>query len=143
VGGYYHPHYRSYYPYYGGYSSAYRYSYPGYYGYGATYGPGDLSALVPANPLPGSSVGVARFTVINPPESDSALSFSLGGQTYTLEPGSQKEFRVSQASIIEFDRGGAFGRARYTVGDGTYTFAPTDRGWELYHSQTAPGPPAP
>ena len=99
--------------------------------------------MAPANRLPGAGLGAARFTVINPPKSDSALSFSLGGQVYTLEPGSRKEFRLSPSPIIEFDRGGAFGWARYTVGDGTYTFTPTDRGWELYHSQTEPSPPAP
>jgi len=143
VGGHYYPYYHSYYPYYGGYSSAYRYYYPRSYGYGVTYGQGDLSAAVPANPLPGTGVGTARVTVVNPPESTSALSFSLAGQVYTLEPSSRKEFRASQGSIVEFDRGGAFGRARYTVSDGIYTFTPTDRGWELYHSQTEPGPPAP
>lgn len=137
------PYYGSYYPYYGGYYAAYPDYYLRSYGYGATYGPSGLSAAAPANRLPGAGLGAARFTVINPPKSDSALSFSLGGQIYTLEPGFQKEFRLSPSAIIEFDRGGAFGRARYMVGDGIYTFTPTDRGWELYHSQTEPGPPAP
>jgi hypothetical protein len=45
--------------------------------------------------------------------------------------------------IVEFDRGGSFGTARYTVTQGAYKFIATDRGWDLVQDDAAPAPPAP
>jgi hypothetical protein len=37
--------------------------------------------------------------------------------------------------IIEFDRGGGFGLAAYTLTPGTYHFTPSDLGWQLYRQR--------
>jgi len=127
------------YPYYYGYpyssyyapSYVYDYSYPSY--------PESVpQATEPAptftpNPLPAA----ANIQVVNPPENRVALSFTLNGQTITLQPGQTRDLQSDRSWIIEFDRGGQFGLARYSLEPGVYVFTPTDKGWELYH-QTPP-----
>jgi hypothetical protein len=40
--------------------------------------------------------------------------------------------QLTQATIIEFDRGGMAGKARYNLVDGTYKFSPSSGAWELF-----------
>lgn len=73
-------------------------------------------------------------TIHNP--SDQTLSFTINdsrqlqvtaGETVHLDD--QGQFQIA------FDRGGENGQARYTIREGTYDFAGTDKGWELYRQK--------
>lgn len=69
----------------------------------------------------------------NPSESGTTLSYSLNGHEYTIEPGHEQNLVNDRTWVIQFDRGGDFGTARYTLAGGIYTFTPTKNGWEAYH----------
>ncbi|MGA2255235.1 MAG: hypothetical protein ABSG53_11280 [Thermoguttaceae bacterium] len=73
----------------------------------------------------------APVTVINPATSEAALSFAVGGQTYTLQAGESKDIDTASGNEIQFDRGNG-DTARYTLSDGAYTFGAAQSGWELY-----------
>ena len=61
-----------------------------------------------------------------------AVSYSLNQQQFTMKNGETQTLPVGETWIIEFDRGGNFGVARYTLANENYKFAQTERGWELY-----------
>ncbi len=86
------------------------------------------SSSVVSNPSP-----PAQFTVVNPKENGVTLSFTLDGVRYLLEPGYKLEVR--RVCVIEFDKGGAAGKARYRVSDGKYTFTARNGEWDLLHSK--------
>ena len=48
-----------------------------------------------------------------------------------MKPGYAQNLSTRDSWLVEFDRGGDFGTARYTVTAGTYKFVATDRGWDL------------
>jgi hypothetical protein len=79
-----------------------------------------------SNPAPGASI-----RLVNPAANRVALRYVLdGGSVQSLPAGYQVE--INRVSVIEFDRGGSAGRARYTLWDGTYKFLPTSGVWDLY-----------
>ena len=83
---------------------------------------------VTSNPLP-----EVEITIVNPPQNGVALNFTIDGQPFSLEPGYQQQ--LSQECVVEFDRGGRAGQARYRITDGVYTFKPSGGAWDLFHSQ--------
>ncbi|MBN1852712.1 MAG: hypothetical protein JW829_08305, partial [Pirellulales bacterium] len=96
------------------------------------------SILVPGNALPsaalsnGSSVVSGRgLTIINPVSTGGSVRFRIGGRTMELKNGYQQVVRGGGQRVIEFDRGGDFGLARYTLTDGTFQFKVTERGWDI------------
>lgn len=134
-----HPHHRPWY-----------YRYPYYYGspYSSYYAPSYSvpTYIEPTPPVvtepaptftPNLLPATANIQVVNPPDNRIALSFTLNGQTMTLQPGQTRDLQSDRSWVIEFDRGGQFGLARYSLQPGAYVFTPSDRGWELYH-QTPP-----
>ena len=84
-------------------------------------------AGVAANPAPAP----IDATVVNPAGSGATLSFTIHGVRYLLAPGTQQTLHFAGPRTVEFDRGGEFGIARYSLRTGVYTFAATDRGWTL------------
>jgi hypothetical protein len=44
--------------------------------------------------------------------------------------------REKASYIVEFDRGGSFGTAKYELTEGEYEFVVTDRGWDLQRDAT-------
>jgi hypothetical protein len=75
----------------------------------------------------------AYIRVANPATNTAPVSYTLDGYPYVIQPGFVQE--LAETYVIEFDRGGVFGVARYNMSDGTYTFTLTPAGsWELYHS---------
>jgi hypothetical protein len=121
--------------YYPSYGYGYGYSYPsyGYYGYSyPTYGD-SYSVARPVSPNPPASVGVAK--IFSPRDSGVTLSYSLNDSTFTIPPGASQTVNLDRLWVISFDRGGQFGRAEYSLQPGLYTFAPTDRGWELFRTR--------
>ena len=115
----------------------YRYSNPGYsvsrpYSYEeGTNGAGRSIVAPPSNPATASEP--AR--VVNPADNAVTLSFVVDSQVYTVAPGSYQDVLGGPDRVISFDRGDSRGTGRYSLRAGTYTFAATKSGWELYHTQ--------
>ncbi len=82
-------------------------------------------------PLSDSEAAAVSSGVVlrNPESNGTAISYLLGGKQFTMESGYSQ--RLETSYVIEFDRGGDFGTARYTIADGTFEFTLTDRGWDL------------
>jgi hypothetical protein len=81
-----------------------------------------------------------RAVIVNPAENQDALTFSINGQPYELKAGQQQEFTGRTPRVITFDRGNGRDVARYSLADGTYTFTPTQNGWELYRRPLTAAP---
>ena len=131
------------YPRYGG-------VYPGYdYGYGYRGNTYIVERPILENPLPGTSFSGNPIRILNPASSRATLSYTLNGVVYRIQPGESQDLREDRAWVIEFNRGGNFGLARYGLETGLYSFSVTDHGWELYRgpleqtSAVAPNPPPP
>jgi hypothetical protein len=62
----------------------------------------------------------------------STINYNLNGNHYVMEPGMAQRLENDRKWVVEFDRGGGFGPATYTLEPGTYHFTPTDLGWQLY-----------
>jgi len=94
------------------------------------------SVAVPKNVLP--PVSTRGIVLLSPaktgkPSTDAALliRYLVDGKPYRMPAGYQQ--KLAQAGrIVEFDRGGSFGRARYRLDEGTYFFAVTKKGWDLF-----------
>ena len=150
-------------PYYGyrypGYAYPYPYGYNAYrYGAAAPYanpqdpisgatrpyafdGTDPAAGVSPPPANPPSIVTTARepAQIVNPADNGVTLSFVIDGRAYSVAPGKQEDVLGGPDRVISFDRGGSRGSARYALRAGTYTFTPTDNGWELYHSEPRQG----
>jgi len=73
--------------------------------------------------------------LVNPVGSDANVIYFVNGMRYVMEPGMAQKLPVGTRWIVDFDRGGDFGRATYTVKDGTYNFTPSENGWNLYRQR--------
>lgn len=100
-------------------------------------GAAQVPPAIPANPAPSAANAVANVAIVNPESNGVDINFLVDGEVATLPSGTRIDLAVSQARVIEFDRGGSFGSARYALSDGLYTFTPTDKGWELFRSPYA------
>ena len=84
-----------------------------------------------SNPAP-----LADIRVVNPAGNAVAIRYRLNdGAARALPPGNVAHIR--QQVVIEFDRGGAAGVARYSLIDGTYKFVASGGQWNLVR-ETAP-----
>ena len=81
---------------------------------------------VPANVIPAGVV-----VILNPLETGAPVNFLIDGRPFSLEAGQTGEFEIGDRAIIEFDRGGHFGLAQYTLKNKVYAFKVTDQGWDL------------
>ncbi len=70
--------------------------------------------------------------IVNLEEHGAVMRYRLNGRDWELPPGHYQDLGLSRRWVIEFDRGGHFGHARYAVGRVKYTFTPTEHGWELF-----------
>jgi hypothetical protein len=111
------------------------YGYPPYgYGYGGYYGDGYASGSYAqptqvAAEYTGPGVGIHNPT-------EHTINFTLDGEKeMTAGPGETVRLTEFADYQISFDRGDNFGTATYTVYEGLYEFAQTDRGWELYRQK--------
>ena len=70
---------------------------------------------------------------MNPEANQSSVRFIMRGETAELKPGYFLTIEVAQKTLIEFDRGGSFGSARYSLREGMYRFdVDNTKGWELF-----------
>lgn len=105
-------------------------------------------AAPPANFLPTPSSEAASVVLLNPKENNGPVNYALNAIRYTMLPGYEQKLPAGRTWTLEFDRGGSFGRARYTLTPGTYAFAVTERGWDVSRRTDSlttdpPPPPAP
>jgi hypothetical protein len=95
-----------------------------------------LAAVDAASGIPGGA-GVApppppiRVVMVNPAETGGPITYAVASESYTLEPGYEQEHEVAAGPVIEFDRGGEFGTARYTLQPARYAFAVGEKGWDI------------
>ena len=75
------------------------------------------------------------ISIINPATNTATLSYSLGGDTFTIPPGYHQNFHEDRARTIRFSPGANRDEVQYRLHTGLYTFTSTDHGWELYHSK--------
>jgi hypothetical protein len=92
--------------------------------------------IVTGNPLP-SAQGqemTSGVLLINPPDSRGTVNYNVNGNLYVSEPGMEQRLADGRW-VVEYDRGEKGGTSSYTVESGTYYFAPTDNGWQLYRER--------
>jgi hypothetical protein len=58
------------------------------------------------------------------------VAFLVDEQSQELRDGQTRSFNGS-SHVVEYDRGGDLGTARYELSSGLYTFLVGDNGWEL------------
>ncbi|MEX0612509.1 MAG: hypothetical protein WD229_10350, partial [Pirellulales bacterium] len=107
-----------------------------------------LPANLPANVLPTPSADVPDVVLLNPKQNVGPVIYTLNAIRYTMQPGFEQKLPAGRSWTVEFDRGGSFGTARYSLTPGTYAFALTERGWDVFRRtdplpSDAPAPPAP
>lgn len=79
-----------------------------------------------------SAANASTVIVSNPVQSGGAVDFVVDGKVeVSLQPGESRALTNSSSYLVEFDRGGNFGLARRTLGQGTFDFVPTASGWDL------------
>jgi hypothetical protein len=81
-------------------------------------------------------------TIVNPAATNATISFSIDGQSYSLPSGSLHTYDLPADAVVEFGRGSQLGASRYALNSGTYTFAATPKGWELYQGDAPPAKPS-
>lgn len=103
----------------------------------------DKSVVVP-DPIPKNTIGYRGPGVkIEVPEDiEGEVKFLIDDtEVLALKPGEQTILKNKREYIVRFSRGEtkekSFGEARYTITEGTYRFAVTVRGWELYRQPDA------
>jgi hypothetical protein len=75
------------------------------------------------------------ISIINPATNTATLSYSLGGDSFTIPPGYRQDFHEDRAWAIRFSPGTNRDEVQYRLHTGLYTFTSTDHGWELYHGK--------
>ena len=93
------------------------------------------SAPLDSSERPAASEENNKVVLMNDPDSGGEVSYNLSGFAYTIQPGNLQTLTTRPSWVIAFDRGGDFGQARYTLTKGTYTFSPTEKGWELVETK--------
>jgi hypothetical protein len=127
---------------YGGYSYAtpvYRmpvYSAPVY---AAPVAPASNAALAAAAPAPSQPNAVIELTN----SEDDTVAYTLDGQRFDMLPKYGQKLTTRPSWVIQFDRGGSFGTASYTLIQGKYKFVATDHGWDLNQDTDRPAAPSP
>lgn len=99
------------------------------------------AVTVTPNALPYKGPGV---TIKLEEEVGGAVNYTLDGkESATIQAGQQQTLTAKGRYEIRFSRGRAedgrdFGQARYTITEGNYHFAVTDKGWELLRDKEQP-----
>lgn len=107
---------------------------------------------VDANPLPPAAEiapeAIVTCRISNPLENGVTLKYAIitsfvdaEGITqqqikrFSLAPGEHQDLKGDRRRTISYDRGGRYGRQRYSLTSGLYTFRRGDRGWTLQRSK--------
>jgi hypothetical protein len=65
------------------------------------------------------------------------VAFLVDAREVELADGQSHSLHGGQQRIVQFDRGGSFGTARYALTEGEYEFLITPRGWDLVRKRSA------
>jgi hypothetical protein len=84
------------------------------------------------NFLPTPNADAPDVVLLNPTRNGGPVNYTLNDVRCTMAAGLQQKLPGERAWIIEFDRGGSFGTARYSLTPGKYAFAVTERGWDIF-----------
>jgi len=84
----------------------------------------------PPAPDAAADASCTAIRLINAASSD--VHYSANGNPFSMAPTFEQTLDGGQTWIVEFDRGGGAGTARYSLAAGTYNFKQSDKGWELY-----------
>jgi hypothetical protein len=71
--------------------------------------------------------------IVCPDDLGAELTYTLNEHEYTIKPGESQTLVNNRQWVITFDRGADYGTAQYSMSAGTYTFALTKKGWDIYH----------
>jgi hypothetical protein len=88
--------------------------------------------------LAGTQIANTLITVQNASNRNVAVTFLMDAQDVALRDGEVRSFTGRSSRVVEFDRGGEFGAARYDLNAGDYEFVITDNGWDLRRRSAAP-----
>ena len=81
----------------------------------------------PLPPAQGNAV-----VIRNPVTSGGAVAFVVDEKAeVSLKPGGSHSLSSGSSYLVEFDRGGGYGTARRTLGQGSFDFVVTPTGWDL------------
>lgn len=80
--------------------------------------------------------------ITNPASSTAPINYSLNGYNYVIRPGESQTLVNDRAWTIQFDRGGEFGRARYSLNPGLYEFTVAANGWDIFQQALPTAPSA-
>jgi hypothetical protein len=86
----------------------------------------------PAAPAPNASQSPVTSGVLLLNKATSPINYTVNGRSYTMQPAYRQVLPAGRTWTVAFQRGGSFGTARYGLQEGSYKFAVSDRGWELY-----------
>lgn len=82
---------------------------------------------------PASEAPVGQGVLLcNPSETRTPVYYKVENQEFQMEAGFQQVLPANAALVIDFHRGGDFGRKQYSLDPGTYHFGASSQGWELY-----------
>ena len=109
-------------------------------GFGVSQGTLAQAAGLPpgvGEPVPASSADpndrtTSGLLVMNPAVNGVGIEYVVNDQNYTTPSGYNQNISGGGSWLAQFNRGPGFGDARYNLTEGTYYFAATDHGWELY-----------
>jgi hypothetical protein len=87
-----------------------------------------VAQAAPADPAPEPGV---RIILLNPQESGNTVAYQLDNQPFEMPCGYEQDLSSRASWLIEFDRGGGFGLARYTLTEGSFEFTLGPKGWDL------------
>jgi hypothetical protein len=91
------------------------------------------TVVVPANPVISAP---AAIQLVNPLQNQVALTYRLNSGIVQVLPAGGS-VSIYRESVIEFDRGGAAGLARYGLTSGAYKFVPVNGHWTLVQEATS------
>lgn len=90
------------------------------------------SAVAPVQVNSPVEVSAGDVVILFPTDgSEAVVDYALNGSSYSMRTGQTQRFPNDRRWTIEFNRGGDFGTARYSLSPGTFKFKITDRGREL------------
>lgn len=90
----------------------------------------------PAPALPNSVIELTN-------SEDDTVAYTLNGERFDMQPRYNQKLTTRPSWVIQFDRGGSFGTASYTLTQGKYKFVATDHGWDVNQDTGRPAAPTP
>lgn len=91
--------------------------------------------VMDSEPIPEAEAGVTGDCGVilnNPKSSRGKINYTLDGKPFSMEAGYTHELPGGRTYLVEFDKGGTFGKARYSLTEGTFDFGIGSQGWDIY-----------